>query len=146
MKNLADYIKQRIASNAAAAATTTVNGNVIDTLGFHGAMVSVHLGDVASGSVLGLKLQGSDSSDSTTMADISGASITSQTADATSADNKLLELDVYRHGKRYVMPVLTRGTATATLNSMIVTLYGPRVEPTTTHSDTLTRTTINPPG
>jgi hypothetical protein len=43
----------------------------------------------------------------------------------------MLLLDVYRPAKRYVRPVVVRGTADAAIDGVIAILYGPEKEPPT---------------
>lgn len=122
--DLLERIKLLTAADAASAATTTLNGSIVlDLMDYDGVIVFAALGDVTSGCVLNLKLQGNASNSTTGMTDITGATTGDVTATGTSADLKLLAVDVHRPAQRYVRPVLARGTANAVVNGMYAILY-----------------------
>jgi hypothetical protein len=144
MKNLLDDIKIVNVMAAATAATTTLNGSiVIDRQGFEGCLTIVSLGDVTDTSVLGLQMQENDSNSTTGMTDITGAAA-AFTAGASNADEKILAVDVHKPRKRYLRPVVTRGTANAVIKGAIAILYNGRFPPKNLVGDVIAQTTIAP--
>ena len=136
MNHLTHETKLSRASNSASAATTAINGAIIDTQGFDEIRAIAVLGDVTSGCVLTLTLEENDVNSGTGMTAISGASATF-TAGASDADNKLLIVDWIKTAKRYVRPVLTRTTANAVVDAILVEQAQPRALPVTQSSDVL---------
>jgi hypothetical protein len=139
MNNLLNNVEFVVVEAAASAAQTELVTDTIDMAGWTGVVFVAHLGDVTTGSVLGLKAEHSDDDDSG-FADLAGA--LAFTAGASDADNKLLVLDVVRPTKRYVRASLTRTTANAVVNGIQAIKYGPLHRPiaqgdTVLDSDTL---------
>lgn len=125
---LNDQVKITRVANAAAAAQTAVNSSIIDNAGFDGCMFIAALGDVASGSVLGLAAQQDDVNAAGGMATIGTA--LAFTAGASDADNKLMVLDVFRPDKQFLRAALTRTTADAVVDGIIAIQYTARNRPT----------------
>ena len=73
-----------------------------------------------------LKVQQGDLADGSDMADLEGSL---HTALADADGNKCLVTDVFRPQKRYVRPVVTRGTANAVIDGVIALQYSARTEP-----------------
>jgi hypothetical protein len=135
-------LRKVVLHDAASAATTTLNGSIVcDTQGADGITVIAALGDVTTGSVLGLQVQHGDSNSTTGMTDITGASV-GFTAGASNADLKLLQVNVGKLTKRYVRVVITRGTANAVLNGVFGILHGQGREFDGTQGDVIATTTI----
>ncbi len=116
---------------SAVAATTDLDGSVIDMAGFDGVLFVALLGDVTSGSVLELQCQGSAASNGSSPTQETGATSGTFTAGASSADGKLLVLDVIRPANRYVFPRLKRGTANAVVDGVVAVKYRGRSAPIT---------------
>lgn len=128
MDQLLNSTKVVVASSGAAAGSTNVNGTVIDMAGYDGALIIATLGTLTATQVTKLKAQDGSQSGGGDQADIAGA----ETAAAADGDsNKALILDVWQPRKRYLRPVLERGTANAVLASIVVILYRGRVRPVT---------------
>lgn len=111
------------AMNAQAAGTTSVNGTGIDTGGFDGVCFVAHIGTLTATQVTYLKVQMSnDNGGSDAYADYGGTGgKCGPMADADS--NKCLVLDVFQPTKRWVRPVIVRGTANAVIDSVVAILY-----------------------
>ena len=130
MSHLCDLVEMRHCTDAQAAGTTAVEGEIIDMQGYDAVQFVCHLGDVANGSVLQLKAQQDDVNAAGGMADLADTGA-DYTATATDADSKFLQTDIIKPEKRYLRPVLTRGTANAAVNSIIALLHKPRATPVT---------------
>lgn len=130
LKSMLAETKALLCSAAASAATTDLDGTVIDLAqdgGYDGVLFVAQLGDVTATSVLELQCQGSAAANGSSPS--TEATTGTFTADATSADNKLLVLDVSRAANRYVFSRLKRGTANAVVNSVLAILYKGKVGP-----------------
>lgn len=128
--HLNDSTRVLLSSGAAAAGTTAINGAVIDTATFNGLRGLLVLGDVTDTAVISLKYQSGTLADGSDMADVTGATV-SFTATATSADSKVITLEVVKPVKRYGRFVVTRGTANAAVLGLISELYGTYLTPVT---------------
>lgn len=123
-------------NNTAAGTGDTLNGDIID-LGADGKFDSVafvaKLGDVADTAVATLKAYCGDAA---ALGDgVYKTATATVTATATSADNKLLVLDVVRPGKRYIRPDLVRATANIPVESIIAIKYNSKALPVTQGAD-----------
>ena len=134
MRNLLNSVEFVKVENAAVAGTSTLTSDAIDMAGWDGVVFLADLGDVTSGSVLGLTAEHSDN-DSTGFDDLEGP--LAFTAGASDADNKMLILEVTRPEKRYVRAVLTRGSANAVVSSIIAMKYRSLHAPVTQGSTVL---------
>lgn len=129
--------------NAAAAGTSELVTDIIDTQGYEGVAFIALLGDVTDTSVL--SLTGKTNSANSTSGATSLASPASFTAGATSADNKLLVLDISRPRQRYVFASLTRTTANAVVDGIIAVLYGPTMAPVTADASVVAQSVLSDP-
>lgn len=135
-QSLLEECKIALCSAAASAATTDLDGTVIDLAqdgGYDGVLFVAQLGDVTATSVLELQCQGSAASDGSSPS--AEATTGSKTAGASDCDNKLLVLDVSRPANRYVFSRLKRGTANAVVNSVLAILYRGKIGPVVQGSD-----------
>lgn len=109
--------------NAQAAGVTTINGNGIDTAGFDGVCFVAHIGTLTAGQVTFMKVQMSnDNGVADAYADYGGTGgKCGPMADGDS--NKCLVLDVFQPTKRWVRPVIVRGTQNAVIDSVVTILY-----------------------
>lgn len=121
------------------AGTSTQTTDVLDMAGFDGCLIICSLGDVTSGSVLTLtaKENTANSVSSPTPVAVTGGATAAFTADASSADNKLLIVDVVRPSYRYLFATLTRATQNAVINSIIAIQYRGKSLPVTQSSDVI---------
>lgn len=111
----------------------TLNGDIIDRQGFDSVCFIAILGDVANTSVVTLKAYAGDEA---ALGDGSYKTNTSTvTADATSADNKLLVLDVIKPAERYIRPDLVRAKANAVVDGIIAIRYNSKTKPVTQGTD-----------
>ena len=111
----------------------TLSGDILDLQDCDSAMGVAILGDVTTLSVVTLKAY---TGDVATLTDGAYETVTATvTADATSADDKLLVLDVIKPGKRYCRFDLVRATANAVVDGVIGIRYNYRVIPTTQGTD-----------
>jgi hypothetical protein len=111
----------------------TLTGDILDLQDCDSVLGIAILGDVANTSVVTLKAYTGDNS---ALSDGAYETATATvTADATSADNKLLLLDVVKPGKRYCRFDLVRATANAVVDGIIGLRYNFRSVPTTQPSD-----------
>lgn len=142
MNNLLNIVETVRVANAAAAAQTAVNGTAIDLAGKQGVRFTALLGDVTTGSVLGLAAEHSATGTGDWVA-LEGA--LSFTAGASDADNLLLILDVVQPTERYVRAVLTRTTANAVVDGIVADVYGAINTPVTQGATVLDSATLANP-
>lgn len=117
----------------AAGTADTLNGDILDLQDCDSVMGIAVLGDVTATAVVTLKAYTGDNS---ALADGAYETVTATvTATATSADDKLLILDVVKPGKRYCRFDLVRATANAVVDGIIGIRYNFRNVPTTQPSD-----------
>lgn len=117
----------------AAGTADTLNGDIVDLQGYDSVCLVAILGDVTNTAVGTLKAYCGDAA---ALGDGAYKTATATvTADATSADNKLLVLDVVKPGKRYVRADLVRATANIVVDGIIAYRYNARNIPTTQPSD-----------
>lgn len=141
MNNLLNNVELVVVEAAAAAGTSTLTSDSIDTKDCTGVLFLAHLGDVTDTSVLGFAIH--DSDDDVTFDDL--ANPLAFTAGASNADNKLLALEVVRPTRRYVRAVLTRGTANAVLNGITAIKFGVNHAPVTQGATVLASDTLPNP-
>ena len=141
--SLLNDVKITVVSAAAAAAQTAIESDILDMAGYEGVLFLAMLGDVADTCVLGLAAQQNTANSGTGMATLSGSS--TFTAGATSADSKVLALDVYRPRERYVRAYLTRTTANAVIGGIIAIQYGAAKKPTSQHASVIDSDTLVEP-
>ena len=123
----------RIQNAAVAGTSDTLSGDIVDLQGYDSAIIIAALGDVTNGAVVTLKAYCGDDSGLSDGAYKSNTAAV--TATATSADNKLLVLDVVRPGKRYLRGDLVRATANAVVDGVFVIRYNSKTKPRTQGSD-----------
>ena len=143
MLNLIKDVKILRVSDAVAAGTTTLTTSVVDTQGFESVAFIAVLGDVTDTSVLTLTGK-TNSADST-----SGASALSKTvsftADATSADDNMLILDLNKPRDRYAFATLDRATANAAVDGIFALLYNAQERPVTQDTAVIASAFVNDP-
>lgn len=111
----------------------TLTGDILDMQDCDSVVGVAILGDVTATSVVTLKAY---TGDEAALGDGAYETATATvTADATSADNKLLVLDVVKCGKRYVRFDVVRATANAVVDGVIAARYNFRTIPTTQPAD-----------
>ncbi len=129
-------------SNAVVAGTTEIDGASVDMLGasggpFESAIAIVCMGTLTSTQVTTLKWQGS--TDNSTFTDLAG---THQGPANDTDSNKMLISEIYRPtGYRYVRPVVTRGTANAVIDSIVVIAHNPHSYPVPSQDSTVSTPT-----
>lgn len=128
--NLAHNVSISRSLNAVAAGTSVQNGTAVDMQGWDGVVFILAVGTLTATAVTALKGQQGNASDGSDGADLLGTSVPL----ADTASNKLAVLDIYRPQKRYVRPVVSRGTANAVIDSVIAIRYRGRKAPITLDS------------
>ena len=120
----------------------SLSGDILDLQDCDSVTGIAILGDVTAAAVVTLKAY---TGDEPALGDGAYETVTATvTADATSADDKLLALDVIKPGKRYCRFDLVRATASAVVNGVIGVRYNFRTIPTTQGTDVAgTGTSIN---
>lgn len=120
MPNLSKQVNIVRSINATAAGTSAINGTHVDMEGWDSVVFICLMGTLTATQVTSLKAQNGSQSNDSDQADITGA-VTPNAADADS--NKALVLEVYRPQKRYVRPVVNRGTANAVIDGVVAIQY-----------------------
>ncbi len=125
--------------NATAAGTSTITSTAIDMQGFDRLSIIALFGTLTSTTVTSIKLQQSDDDGaSDAYDDLAGSALSIPDTDS----NKMLQSDLIRPTKRYVKVVVTRGTANAVIDGVVVIKHGAMKVPTSKHS-TMSGTEIN---
>lgn len=138
-ENLLSNFKFVVCNPDAAAATTDLDGAVIDMAqdeGYDGILISAHLGDVTATALANLRLMSSDAANGSS-AIVDNETGAAPAAGASDQDDKLMILDTRGPSKRYVFSRLIRGTANVAVNSIIAILYKARKAPVTQGADVL---------
>lgn len=132
MNNLLHEVKVSRPLASVVAGTSTQNGTGVDTSNFDEITFILQLGAITSTGVPALKAQQSDDDGSTDTYDDIAAS---NQAVADTDSGKVVILTIYRPTKKFVRPVVTRGTANAVIDSVLAILGKPRLLPTTQSAD-----------
>lgn len=143
--NLLNDIKIIPVEPAAAAGQTTLTTDVVDTQGFDSVAFVVYLGDVTDTSVLTLTAKTNTANSTSSPTPTTLSQTVTFTADATSADSKLLILDLHKPRDRYVFATLARGTANAVVNGILAVLYNAHQCPVTQSTDVIASEWENDP-
>lgn len=128
--NLTHGIKVTVVEAAATAATTELVSDVLDMQGYDGVIFIALLGDVTDTSVLTLTAKGNSANSVSSPTPVTQASATF-TAGASSADSKVLMVDVCDPALRYMFASLTRTAANAIVGGIIAIQYSADLKPTT---------------
>lgn len=131
MTSLLKNVKVTPVAASAVAAQTEVLSSVLDMSGYDGVMFIALLGDVTTACVLTLTAKGNTANSTSSPAPVTQIATAAFTADATSADDKALIVDVYDPALRYVFASLTRTAANAVVNGIIAIQYKAEYRPTT---------------
>lgn len=135
--SLSKDCKITVVEAAAAAAQTELVTDVLDMTGYEGVMFLAVTGDVSDTSVLTLTVKGNTANSVSAPTPVTQKATDAFTADATSADSKVLLVDVYKPAMRYVFASLTRTTANAVIGGIIAIQYNARSKPTTNHASVI---------
>jgi hypothetical protein len=129
--NLSKDIKITVVEAAAAAAQTELVTDVLDMTGYEGVMFIALTGDVTTASVLTLTVKGNTANSVSSPAPVTQKASDAFTADGTSADSKVIVVDLYKPAMRYVFGSLTRTAADAIVGGIIAIQYNAKTKPTT---------------
>lgn len=133
IQSLLKEVKFQKMIDTQAAGTGTTSSDILDLAGANAAIGIVTLGDVADTSVITLKAYVGDESD---LSD--GAYLTTTatvTADATSADDKMLILDCKELTGRYIRFDVVVATANAVIETGVSGVYNYKALPVTQSAD-----------
>ena len=130
MSNLSKGIKVTVVEAAATAGTSELVSDVLDMAGYEGVMFLAMLGDVTSDSVLTLTVKGNSANSTSSPTPVTQKATDAFTATGSTADSKVLLVDVYKPPLRYVFASLTRTAANAVVGGVIAIQYGAGLKPT----------------
>lgn len=117
----------------AAGTGDTLNSDIFDLQGYDSILLVATTGDVTNTAVGTLKAYIGDNA---ALSDGAYATSTAEfTATATSADNKIVVLDVVKPGKRYVRADFVRATANIVVENIIAIKYNAKTYPVTQGAD-----------
>lgn len=124
---------RRIRGGAPVAAGTsdTQTFTEIDTQGFESCVITVVLGTITGSGTATLRAKGSNTSSTygsgtVDLFQVPGTSTVASAAASGSGDsNKVLTLEIYRPGRRYIRPEVVRATANVVIDSIVVELFNP---------------------
>lgn len=133
MPQLSNHTKITRVLNAVAAGTSTQTSSAIDMAGFDGVRFIVSLGAVTSTGVPAVKASDCDTTGGS-YNDILGSLGTAYTA--STDDNKVWVIDIFRPTHRFVKCIVTRATANAVIDGIIAEQYGARFQPKTDDATT----------
>ena len=127
--NLSKNAKFLRLNGAISAATTDVtNMTSIDMLGYQAVTLLVSAAAITSGAVTTVKMQqSSDDGVADGYSDLEGTSVSISDA----SDSTLTVLEIANPQKRYLKPVITRGTQNAAFEGVFAICTGPKVAPVT---------------
>lgn len=123
-------VKITVVEAAATAGTSTLTTDVLDMSGFEGVMFLALTGDVTDTSVLTLTAKGNSANSTSSPTPVTQKASDAFTASATSADSKVIFVDVYKPPLRYMFAELSRATANAVVGGIIAIQYGAHSKPT----------------
>lgn len=106
-------ISSAVTPTAGVAASTDLDGSILDMAGFDGVLVLVRMGAITATAVTGIRMEQGDASDLSDGSDLEG---TAQ-AIADDDDDKTFFIDLFKPTKRYVRLVVDRATADAVVSS-----------------------------
>lgn len=106
----------------AAAGTTDLTSEGVDTLGFAGALFRVKFGTLSAGAVTSIYLQQSDDNG---VVDGYSDIANSRQSIAETGDGQFLQIDMVKPMKRWLTLIVDRGTGNAVVDDMEVELYNP---------------------
>jgi D-alanyl-D-alanine dipeptidase len=136
--NLSKRVK--ISTAAGVAASTDLEGSVLDMQGFEGVLMVVRFGAITGSAVTSIKAQQGAAVAMGDAADLLG---TSQTI-ADDDDDQIFYIDVYRPTERYVRLYVDRATQNAVIASAEYIQYGAKSLPTTHGTGVSGETHISP--
>jgi hypothetical protein len=139
--NLSLQARYTRVSPSAAAATTAINGSILDMAGFDSVLFIALLGDVTDTSALALTAQTNSVNSGTGMRTLAGSA--AFTAGATNADNNMLALEVHKPRERFIRPVLARATANAVVDGIIAVQFNAKDVPPGQSAGVLALTRLN---
>jgi hypothetical protein len=144
MEQLSESVKTIVAitPTAGASGTTAITGQIVDTQGYSGVLVTVVFGAIVAGAATSIKFQQSDDPAMAGAADLAG---TGQTILDT-ADDSVAQIDLNKPTKRYLRLMVSRGTSAATIGSALYQLYGGRQRPPAGQAGTIERFLSPPEG
>lgn len=119
--------------NGAAAGTTDLTSDFVDTQGYDGVLFITSFGTITAGAVTSVKAQQDTDSGGATAADLLGSAVTVADDD----DNQVVVHDIYRPRERYVAIVVDRGTQNAVLDGIVAILYHGSKAPVTNDATTV---------
>lgn len=128
--HLSDKVKTIRVEAPAAAATSTLTTEWVDTQGFEGIRFILGLGTLTTSASPDsiIKAQQSQASNGASAADLEGTSIT---IDEDADDNTLVIVDIWHPQERYVAVIIDPGSANVVFDLGIAELYGAAQEPVT---------------
>jgi len=129
MHKLSDNLEYRVVGAPVAAANNTdSNSSRIDMIDYESvSFVAVVTDSVATG-VATLKIEQNDADSDTSMAEVTGTSVSATCATNDDINDKALVSEVFRPAKRYVQAVRVSATANIAFGSVIAVLR-PRSKP-----------------
>lgn len=128
---------------AGSASATPTKGTILDMAGYESVMFIAAMGNVLDTSAVALRVAGSATNDTATMALLTGSA--GGTASATSYDDKLVVLDVEKPTYRYLEVQLFHVTADAPFDGVIAIQYGARSMPVTQGSTVVASASLASP-
>ena len=128
-----DYLTKQVKVTTAitqaegVAATSDINGAILDMTGFDAVLMAVRFGAITATAVTSIKAQQGAASDMTDAADLAGTGQTVAVADAL----EMFVIDLMRPREQYVRVVVDRGTANAVIEDAWYLQYRAKALPTT---------------
>lgn len=131
MPNLSQRTKIVSILGPDAAGSSSVNSDVIDTLGFDACLIVVQFGAIVSGAVTSIKLVHSDSvTNNTTLSSGTDVATSSQTV-ADDDDDQIFGWEVTDPTKRYLQVAVTKATQNSTVSIVLILFNSKSSQPTT---------------
>lgn len=143
--NLLSDMKIIAIANSAAAGTSLLTTDVVDTQGFDSIAFVVKLGDVTTACELTLTGKTNSANSTSSPTPTALVDTVTFTAGGSDADEKLLILDLYKPRERYVFATLARVTANAAVDSIFAVLYNAQEKPVTVDASVIASAFVNDP-
>jgi hypothetical protein len=133
-------ISSAVTPAAGVAATTDIEGTILDMSGYNGVLMVVRMGAITGSAVTSIKAQQDSAAAMGGAADLLG---TAQTI-ADDDDNEIFYIDLYKPTERYVRLYVDRGTQNAVVASAEYIQYEPINVPVTQPTGTSGEIHVSP--
>lgn len=142
--NLALYSNTVRIMNGVVAGTSDQTSSALDMEDYDGVLILAAFGVVSANAVSVVKVQqSSDDAVADDYTDLTGTASTALTA--TTDNNKIVVIDIYRPQKRYLKVVFTRSTGNVVIDGIFAVRYHGKAQPAALHATVLSQEVFSYP-